>query len=476
MYDPNHLNLGVKAEGQEIEPNLIKGAAPYVNVFSIEDYALFPGGDQAVSSTWPAYLPVEENLADLEAVANVPLMIGEYSFSSTVNSSGDPDTYPPIYVTASSQQQRANQFENFIVPLYEDTPALVGDDWFQYVDEPPGGRTGDGENSDFGMIDINGNPYPTMVAAMQLMHNTVADQVGDNGPVCDSWATGGSGVSCTANMPSSTTTPLTIVTTSLPSGNVGSSYNDLSGGVYAAGGTPGYTYTVSQGSLPNGLSLNATSGIISGSPTATSTSSFTVQAADSGGSPPVSQALSITVNPEAKLSVGTSAVAYATQGQSYQYVLAENGGSAPYTWAVTGGALPSGVTLSSNGILEGVPAVSGSFNFTVKVTDSSSPTAQSATAKLTLNVPPATSVVLPSAGSTLQGSTWLDAVASSQSGISSVQFEISGGSMSHKVVGTGSRRCTATSSITTRRGLPMGRTPSRAWRPTTTGFRRRAPR
>jgi hypothetical protein len=48
MYDTNHLILGVKAEGQEIEPNLIKAAAPYVNVFSIEDYALLPGLDQAV--------------------------------------------------------------------------------------------------------------------------------------------------------------------------------------------------------------------------------------------------------------------------------------------------------------------------------------------------------------------------------------------------------------------------------------------
>jgi hypothetical protein len=436
MYDPNHLILGVKAEGQEIEPNLIKAAAPYVNVFSIEDYALVAGGDQAVSSTWPSYLPVEQNLADLEAVANVPLMIGEYSFSSTVNSSGDPDTYPPIYVTANSQQQRANQFENFIAPLYEDTPALVGDDWFQYVDEPPGGRTGDFENSDFGMIDVNGNPYPTMVAAMQLMHNTVADEVGDNGQVCDSWSTGSSGVACTANMPAPATTPLTIVTTSLPAGSVGSSYNNLSGGVYAAGGTPGYTYSVTQGSLPKGLILNSTSGIISGSPTATGTSSFTVQATDSGGSQPVSQALSITVNPETSLSVGTTSVAYATQGQYYQYVLGEKGGSAPYTWAVTGGALPTGVTLSSNGILEGVPTVSGSFTFTVKVSDASSPV-QSATAKLTLNIPPATSILLPSAGSTLQGSTWLDAVASSQNGIASVQFEISGGSMNHKVIGTG---------------------------------------
>jgi hypothetical protein len=437
MYDPNHLILGVKAEGQEIEPNLIKAAAPYVNVFSIEDYALVAGGDQAVTNTWPAYLPVEQNLADLEAVANVPLMIGEYSFSSTVNSSGDPDTYPPIYVTASSQQQRANQFENFIAPLYEDTPALVGDDWFQYVDEPPGGRTGDYENSDFGMIDVNGNPYPTMVAAMQLMHNTVADETGDNGPVCDSWAAGSSGVECTADMPTPATTPLSIVTTSLPAGNVGSSYNNLSGGIYAAGGTPGYAYTVTQGSLPNGLTLNPASGIISGSPTSTGTSSFTVQASDSGGSTPVTQSLSITVNPEVPISVASSVVGEGTVGQSYQWVLGEKGGDGPDTWAVSGGtALPPGITLGSSGILQGVPTVAGTFNFTVRVTDSSTP-AQSATGAITMYVPPVTSVLLPAAGATEQGNTVLDATASSQNGIASVQFEISGGSISDKVVGTG---------------------------------------
>jgi hypothetical protein len=436
MYDPNHLILGVKAEGQEIEPNLVKAAAPYVDVFSIEDYALGPGDDQAVSNTWPAYLSVEENLANIEAVANVPLMIGEYSFSSTVNTSNDPDTYPPIYVTASSQQQRANQFENFIAPLYEDTPALVGDDWFQYVDEPPGGRTGDGENSDFGMIDVNGNPYPTMVGAMQLMHNTVADETGDNGPVCDSWATGSSGVACTADMPAPATTPLTIVTTSLPAGNVGSPYNNLTGGIYAAGGTPGYTYSVTQGALPNGLTLNATSGIISGSPTATGTSSFTVQATDSGGSQPVTQALSITVNAESPLSTASTSLPIPAVGQSYIHVLGEKGGAAPYTWAVSGGALPSGITLSSAGILQGDPTVAGTFNFTVRVTDSSTP-AQSATSNLTLYIGPATAVILPAAGATVRGTTVFDATASSQNGIASVQFEISGGSISDKVVGTG---------------------------------------
>src|SRR6185437_1827966 len=111
------------------------------------------------------------------------------------------------------------------------------------------------------MIDVNGNPYPTMVSAVQLMHHVVADEADDAGPICDSWASGNSGVACTANMPPSTSSPLTIVTTTLPPGQVGTSY--YLGGVYAAGGSPGYSYAVSQGSIPSGLTLDPSSGIIS---------------------------------------------------------------------------------------------------------------------------------------------------------------------------------------------------------------------
>jgi Putative Ig domain/Bacterial Ig domain len=440
MYDPNHLILGVKAEGQEIEPNLIKAAAPYVNVFSIEDYVLAPGLGQVVDNVWPAYLPVEQNLANVEAAANIPLMIGEYSFVSSINNSGDPNTADTIYPSASSQQQRANQYENYIAPLYEDTPDLVGDDWFQYVDEPGGGRVGDGENYDFGMIDVDGVPYSDMVSAVEQMHDVIADETGDNGPVCDSWAAGSSGATCTANMPSSTATPLTIVTTSLPTGYVGTSYNydGFFGGVYAGGGTPGYTYAVTQGSLPNGLTLGTTSGIISGYPTSSGTSSFTVQASDSDGDPPVSQALSLTVDSEATLSIPSQTMPNAAQNQYYQQVLAASGGAWPYSWALTGGALPTGLTLSSNGVVEGVPTASGTFTFNVKATDSSTPTTRTATASLTLSIPPTTSVLGPSSGTTLQGATYVDATASSQNAISSVKFEISGGSISNRVVATAS--------------------------------------
>jgi Putative Ig domain/Bacterial Ig domain len=437
-YDTNHLILGAKAEGQEIEPTLIKAAAPYVNVFSLEDYALPPGANQFIDNyVWPPYLPQEQNLADLEAVANIPLMIGEYTFASNANGSGDTNRLPGVYDNAQTQQQRANMFENFIAPLYEATPALVGDDWFQLVDEPANGRVGDGENSDFGMLDVNGNPYPTMASAMQLMHNVIADRTGDNGPVCDSWATGASGVACTATMPSATTSPLTIVTSTLPPGIVGNSYfvGYLFGGVFAAGGTPDYSYAVTNGSLPGGLTLNPSSGIISGTPTTAGISSFTVQATDATGAQ-ASQNLSIDIGSSTPVSIRTTSLPNAAANQPYSQGLAATAGTSPYTWSLSGGTLPAGLTLGAGGVISGTPTVSGTFPITVTVTDSGSP-ATTATQSLTLEIPPSTSVLAPTAATTLQGSAYVDASAYSLNGIAGVQFEVSGGAITDKVVGTG---------------------------------------
>ncbi len=381
MYDTHHLILGVKAEGQEIEPNLLKAAAPYVNVFSIEDYVLMPGFAQFANLIWPPYLPVQQDLANFASDFNGPLMIGEYSFMASAPQT--PSTVPGIYLVAPDQPTRANEYENFMAPLYEDSGAVVGDDWFQYVDEPANGRTGDGENDNFGMVDVNGNPYPEVAAATQLMHGVIAHQRLDSGPICDSWANTGSGVTCTAYMPTSPNFPLTIVTDSLSTGKVGTSY--YFGGVYAAGGTPGYSYSVTQGSIPKGLKFNRKTGIILGTPKVAGTSSFTVTASDSGGSTPVSQALSITVDPDVKVSVRTTSLRRATVGTSYSATLLATGGTAPYTWSITGGTPPAGLSIGSNGALTGNPTVAGTFPITVKVVDSTSPT-ETATANLTLTV------------------------------------------------------------------------------------------
>jgi hypothetical protein len=384
MYDTNHLILGVKAEGQEIEPSLLEAASPYVNVFSLEDYQLWPGFAQGAEDFWPAYLPVQQNLADFEQYVKRPLMIGEYA--SIASGPETPDTLPGIYLVEPNQQARATNYENFVAPLYEDAPWLVGDGWFSYVDEPVNGRIPDGENDNFGMVDVNGNPYPDMVSAMELMHGVVADEANDSGSICDSWATSGSTVTCTAYMPTLPSFPLTIVTNTMPTGEVGSSY--YFGGVYSAGGTPGYHYSVTQGKIPKGLKFDKSTGMITGTPTVAGTSSFTVEATDSGGSTPVTQALSITINPDVDVSVITTTLKTAKQNKSYKSKeLAATGGTAPYSWSVTSGSLPTGLTLSPAGTITGASTESGTFPITVQVTDSST-TPETATANLTLTVDP----------------------------------------------------------------------------------------
>ena len=383
MYDTNHLILGVKAEGQEIKPGLLEAAKPYVDVFSIEDYQLQPGYAQAVHSIfWPPYLPVQPNLADFEQYVQRPLMIGEYA--SIAVGPGLPAPCRGLYLTAPNQQVRASQYENFIAPLYEASPWLVGDDWFQYVDEPVNGRTGDGENSNFGMVDVNGNPYPDMVSAVQLMHSVAADQSGGSGGgACDSWAGTGSGLTCTALMLSPSSSALTIVTSTLPPGKVGTSY--YFGGVYAAGGTPDYRYSVTGGTVPKGLKLDHKSGIITGTPTTSGTFSFTVQATDSAHSTPVSQVLSVTVAPKVKVSITTTTLKTAKKGAFDSQTLKATGGTVPYSWSISGGTLPTGLNLAPTGTITGVPTVSGTFAITVRVSDSSNPQ-ESATGLFILTV------------------------------------------------------------------------------------------
>lgn len=149
----------------------------------------------------------------------------------------------------------------------------------------------------------------------------------------------------------------------------------FSASLNAVGGTSPYTYSVTSGALPNGMSLS-TGGQLTGTPTTGSLYAFTITARDSSGSGPytASQAYSGTIAaPTITLSGSAS---NGNAGQSYAANLGPAvGGTAPYRYAITSGALPAGVELDPNtGALSGTPTVAGSFNFTVQATDSSTGT------------------------------------------------------------------------------------------------------
>ena len=159
--------------------------------------------------------------------------------------------------------------------------------------------------------------------------------------------------------------PLQIVTTNLPVTEVGLSYHQSSA---VTGGLSPYTWSITTGALPGGLTIAPTTGFISGTPTTAGTFGFTLQVQDSRATT-VTQALSITVAP--LLRITTTSLPVVGLGVPYSQSVAATGGIAPYTWSVAVGALPNGLTLnSSTGAISGTPTVVGAFSFTLQVQDS----------------------------------------------------------------------------------------------------------
>jgi hypothetical protein len=158
---------------------------------------------------------------------------------------------------------------------------------------------------------------------------------------------------------------------SLPSGAVGSAYFGTFGVV---GGTAPYTFTVVSGALPSGLSLSSSTGVISGTPTASGQFSFTGHVSDSSTPPETGQAaLSISVNPRNGLVINPPLPPDGTVGTSYSATLTATGGRPPYSWTVPSGRLPAGLSLSTAGMIRGTPTSAARSYLTLQVTDSSSP-------------------------------------------------------------------------------------------------------
>lgn len=160
------------------------------------------------------------------------------------------------------------------------------------------------------------------------------------------------------------TVPVTITSSTFPVGVVNQTYGATS--LAATGGSGGFSWAIIAGSLPPGLSL-APTGLLSGSPTASGTFTFTVKATDSSGSSMLLP-LAIQINPA--LAISTKAVPAGIQGVAYSANLTAINGSGNYTWTtLNSAALPPGISLSAAGLLAGTPTSAGTFTFTAQVSD-----------------------------------------------------------------------------------------------------------
>ncbi|WP_198665920.1 MULTISPECIES: putative Ig domain-containing protein [unclassified Sphingomonas] len=203
---------------------------------------------------------------------------------------------------------------------------------------------------------------------------TATDSAGGNGPHGGSQA-----YTLTVGAPT-----VALAPTSLPAATAGTAYSQTLG---ATGGTAPYGYAVTAGALPAGVTL-AANGTLSGTPTATGSFGFTVTATDSStGAGPYAgtRAYTLLVN-AAPIALGTAALPAGTVGTAYAGAVAATGGVAPYRYAVSADALPTGVTLASDGTLSGTPTASGTFTATVTVTDSATGTAATASRAYTIAI------------------------------------------------------------------------------------------
>ncbi|MEX8033771.1 putative Ig domain-containing protein [Microbacterium sp. 20-116] len=149
-----------------------------------------------------------------------------------------------------------------------------------------------------------------------------------------------------------------------PVATVGTAYSYT----FAASGTPAPTYSLAWGStLPAGLSLNATTGELSGTPTAEGSSTFQIVAANLAG---METSNPITFTVQASPVFTAAAPPAAVAGSEYSYFFAASGYPAPTYSLETGDALPAGLTLyPATGELAGIPTTAGTSTFRLVATN-----------------------------------------------------------------------------------------------------------
>jgi hypothetical protein len=246
-------------------------------------------------------------------------------------------------------------------------------------------------------IDSSGAGAVTGLTSLAAVNGVATDTV--TGLTAGPVVVDAAGDSFTSNTVTITVNPApNITTTSLPGATKTGAYSQT---VVGTGGVTPYVWSLSAGALPSGLTLNSSTGVISGTvPSGGASSSFTVKMVDAQGVSDT-QPLTITVNAVPTITAATLATATDTQS-AYSQTLATTGGTTPFTWTVSSGALPSGLSINATtGVISGAVGASATTQaFGVTLTDANGVTA---TQSFTINVnaaPNITTLTLPGATKT----------------------------------------------------------------------------
>jgi hypothetical protein len=150
-----------------------------------------------------------------------------------------------------------------------------------------------------------------------------------------------------------------------------------------AGGVGTTTFSLASGTLPAGLTLNASTGVLSGTPTQTGAFPIVVRATDSNGCSNTGPTYTLTINCQV-ITVTNPATNTGTVNVPFSQTFTAGNTIGAVTFTLNSGTLPAGITLSPAGVLSGTPTQTGSFPITVKATDANGCTGIGATYTLTI--------------------------------------------------------------------------------------------
>jgi type II secretory pathway component PulJ len=185
----------------------------------------------------------------------------------------------------------------------------------------------------------------------------------------------------------------------------------------ASGGDGNYIWSIT--GLPTGMTLDASTGVISGTPTAAGSYGGTLTLNDLLGDTPLSVAYTITINALPSISTASPLPA-GTRLNPYSTTVAGTGGTGPYSWSATG--LPAGLSISAGGVISGTPTTAGTTSASVTLTDFAGATATTSLSITIAAGPSISSVTLANGGSTqgkLEKSDTITVVFSTQMSVNS---------------------------------------------------------
>ena len=159
--DPKALIFGDRLPSF-YDPDAVRAMAPFVDAIATNYNVDSPDG-------WIAHYYFD-GLRQL--TGNKPVLISEWYFAAQENRSGNLNVGRFMTVRTQAERARgaASAARNFAA-----VPEIVGLHWFQYYDEPKGGRAADHEDFDFGLLDVNGRPYQELVTALSAANRSLEE-------------------------------------------------------------------------------------------------------------------------------------------------------------------------------------------------------------------------------------------------------------------------------------------------------------